>query len=156
MNWLIGEKMFTYFYNKFRPVDCKQFIKLSVKILLLTQFWLLQAIRSTLVHYYITIENLGVLQVYFCMIVCETRHHAQADITFRALVLCSCSHAARWTNTAADWVGFCWPVLAAVESYYVWCSRTWLRTWGKKDYRMNEYIKLDARSWCNEFHTCCS
>jgi hypothetical protein len=72
-----------------------QFIKLSVKILLLIQFWLLQAIRSTLDHYYITIENLGVLQVYFCKIVRETWHHAQADITFRALVLCSCSHAAR-------------------------------------------------------------
>ena len=22
MNWLIWEKMFTYFYNKFRPVNC--------------------------------------------------------------------------------------------------------------------------------------
>jgi hypothetical protein len=70
------------------------FIQLRVQILLLTQFWLLQTIRSTLDHYYITIENLGVLQVYFCMVVRETRHHAQADITFRALVRCSFSHAA--------------------------------------------------------------
>ena len=27
MNWLIQEKMFTYFYNKFRPVNCMYYIK---------------------------------------------------------------------------------------------------------------------------------
>jgi hypothetical protein len=125
MNWLIREKMFTYFYNKFRPVNCVHFIKLSVKILLLTQFWLLQTIRGNLDHYSITIEKFGVLQVYFSVVVRETRHHAQADITFRALIRCSLSHATRWTNTAAECVGFCWPVLAAVESHNVCCSRTW-------------------------------
>ena len=25
MNWLIREKMFTYFYNKFRPVNCMHY-----------------------------------------------------------------------------------------------------------------------------------
>jgi len=27
MNWLIQEKMFTYFYNKFRPVNHMYYIK---------------------------------------------------------------------------------------------------------------------------------
>jgi hypothetical protein len=40
-------------------------------------------------HYSITIQNFGVLQINFSVIVRETRHHAQADITFHALVLCS-------------------------------------------------------------------
>jgi hypothetical protein len=70
------------------------YIKLSVKILLLTQFWLLQMIRGTLDHYSITAEKFGVLQVNFSVIVHETRHHAQADITFRAHIRCSLSHAA--------------------------------------------------------------
>jgi hypothetical protein len=34
MNCLIREKMFTYFYNKFRPVNCMHYIKSSVNILL--------------------------------------------------------------------------------------------------------------------------
>jgi len=36
MNWLIWEKMFTYFYNKFRPVNHISYIKCGVNILLLT------------------------------------------------------------------------------------------------------------------------
>jgi hypothetical protein len=35
MNFLIREKMFKYFYNKFRPVNCMHYIKSSVNILLL-------------------------------------------------------------------------------------------------------------------------
>jgi len=30
MNWLIREKMFTYFYNKFRPVNCMHYINCGV------------------------------------------------------------------------------------------------------------------------------
>ena len=30
MNWLNQEKMFTYFYNKFRPVKCMHYIKCGV------------------------------------------------------------------------------------------------------------------------------
>jgi len=30
MNWLIREKMFTYFYNKFRPVNHMHYIKCGV------------------------------------------------------------------------------------------------------------------------------
>jgi len=36
MNWLIQEKMFTYFYNTFRPVNCTHYIKCGVNGLLLT------------------------------------------------------------------------------------------------------------------------
>jgi len=35
-NWLICKKMFTYFYNKFRPVNCMRYIKCGVNISLLT------------------------------------------------------------------------------------------------------------------------
>ena len=30
MNWLIREKMFIYFYNKFRPVNCMNYTKCGV------------------------------------------------------------------------------------------------------------------------------
>jgi len=30
MNWLIWEKIFTYFYNKFRPVDRTHYVKCGV------------------------------------------------------------------------------------------------------------------------------
>ena len=36
MNWLIQEKMFTYFYNKFRPLNCMHNIKCDVNSSLLT------------------------------------------------------------------------------------------------------------------------
>jgi len=40
MNWLIQEKMFTYFYNKFRPANQMRYIEYGVNSSLLTQFWL--------------------------------------------------------------------------------------------------------------------
>jgi len=36
MNWLIREKMLTYFYNKFRPVNRMHYIKCGVHSSLLT------------------------------------------------------------------------------------------------------------------------
>jgi len=36
MNWIIREKIFTYCYNKFRPVNHMHYIKCSVNSLLLT------------------------------------------------------------------------------------------------------------------------
>jgi len=36
MNWFIREKIFTYFYNKFRPVNRMYYVKCSVISLLLT------------------------------------------------------------------------------------------------------------------------
>ena len=41
MNWFIWEKMFTYCYNKFWPVNHMHYIKCDVNISLLTYFWLL-------------------------------------------------------------------------------------------------------------------
>jgi hypothetical protein len=32
MNWLIWEEIFTYFYNKIRPVNCTHYMKFSVNI----------------------------------------------------------------------------------------------------------------------------
>jgi len=32
MNWLIWEKMFTYFYNKFRPMNRMHYIKFGVNV----------------------------------------------------------------------------------------------------------------------------
>ena len=100
--------MFTYFYNKFRPVNCMHYIKSSVNILLLAYFCLLQTIRGTLDHYSITIDNFGVLHVHFCVKVRETRHHAQAEITFGALICGSpsdgCCH---YTNFLLPMAGPC-------------------------------------------------
>ena len=36
MNWLIWEKMFTYFYNKFRPVNRMHYIKCGANSSLLS------------------------------------------------------------------------------------------------------------------------
>jgi len=36
MNWLIRKKMFTYFYNKFRPLNRMHYIKRGVNSSLLT------------------------------------------------------------------------------------------------------------------------
>jgi len=78
MNWLIGEKMFTSFYNKFRLVNHMHYIKCCVNSSLLTEFWLLQNVCGTSDHCFITthsIHNWGDLQIYFGVIICKTRHH---------------------------------------------------------------------------------
>jgi hypothetical protein len=70
MNWLIQEKIFTYFYNKFRPVNCTHYIKCGINSSLLTSFWLLQ-VCGTLDHCFImthSIHNLGDLQIHFSVI----------------------------------------------------------------------------------------
>jgi len=36
MNWLIQEKIFTYFYNKFRPANRMHYIKFDVNSAFLT------------------------------------------------------------------------------------------------------------------------
>jgi len=56
-------------------------------------------------HCFITthsIYNEGDLQIYFCVIFLETRHQAQAHITFGALIECVLSLAARRTQTASE------------------------------------------------------
>ena len=53
MNWLIQEKIFTHFYNKFRPVNRMHYIKCGVNSSLLTKFWLLHKVCGTLDHCFI-------------------------------------------------------------------------------------------------------
>ena len=50
--------MFTYCYNKFRPVNRVHYIKCSVNSLLPTQFWLLQ-VCGNLDHYFITTHTIN-------------------------------------------------------------------------------------------------
>jgi len=62
-----------------------------------------------------TIHKESDLQIYFCVIFLETRHHAQAHITSSAFIQCALSLAARRTQAAAElgW-RFRWPVLVIV------------------------------------------
>jgi hypothetical protein len=103
INWLIWEKMFTYFYNKFRPMNCMHYIKCGVTSSLLTQFWLLQ-VCGTLDYCFIMTHSIhkegDILQIHFCVIFRKTRHHAQAHVT--SGTLCALSLAARRTQTAAQ------------------------------------------------------
>ena len=77
MNWLMWEKMFSYFYNKFMPVNRMHYIKCAVNSSLLTLFWLLQKVCGTLDPCFImthSIHKEGVLQIYFGVIFHKTRH----------------------------------------------------------------------------------
>jgi len=105
MNWLIWEKMFTHFYNKFGPVNCMHYTKCSVNSLLLTSHncgccrrpaasWITILSQCTL-------STMGDdLQICFCGIYCATRHHAQAHAPFGTLTHCALSLATRWTDAA--------------------------------------------------------
>jgi hypothetical protein len=103
MNWLIWKEMFTYFYNKFRPVNRMHYIKCGVNSSFVTQFWLLRKVCGTLDHYFITQHSIhkegDILQIYLCVIFHETRHHAQAHVTSGALIHRALSLAARRTLT---------------------------------------------------------
>jgi len=98
--------MFIYFYNKFRPVNRMHYMKCGVNSSLLTQFWLLQKVCGTMNHCFIITHSIhkegDTIQIYFCVIFHETRHHAQAHVTSGALTHCALSLAARRTQTAAQ------------------------------------------------------
>ena len=91
--------MFTYFYNKFRPVNRVHYVKCGVNSSLLKYFWLLQTVCGTLDHCFIrthSIHNEGaILQIYFGVIFRKTTHHAQAHIASGTLIYCALSLAAR-------------------------------------------------------------
>jgi len=90
--------MFTYFYNKFRPVNSMHCIKCGIRSSLLTYFWLLQKVCVTLDPCLITTHNIhngGDLQIYCGVIFHETRLHAHAHITSVALIHCVLSLAVR-------------------------------------------------------------
>jgi hypothetical protein len=104
MDWLIREKIFTCFYNIFRPLNRMHYVKCGVNSSLLTKLWLLQKVCDTLNHCFITTHSIhkegDILQIYFCVIFRETRHHAQAHVTYGAL--CALSVAAKRAETAAQ------------------------------------------------------
>ena len=88
-NWLMWKKMFTYFYNKVRPVNHMHYIKCAVNSSLVTLLWLLQKVCGTLDHCFImahSIHKEGDSQIYFCVIFCETRHHAQDHVISGTLI----------------------------------------------------------------------
>jgi len=72
--------------------------------------------------------NKTALQICFCVVIGETRHHAQTHITFGTFFYSGLSLAPLWTNVATDIVFvFCWPMLimAAVQPDNICCCRTW-------------------------------
>jgi hypothetical protein len=89
MIWLIREKMFAYFYNKFRPLNRMYFIKFGVNCSLRTLSLVaaegLWYLGSLFYHDTRYSQKSYILQIYFCVIFRETRHHAQAHITCGAL-----------------------------------------------------------------------
>jgi hypothetical protein len=102
MNWLIREKIFTYFYNKFRPVNSLYYIKCVVnKSLHNSGCCIRSMVHWTTVFFKIhSMHKEGdILQIYFCAIFRETSYHAQ-DVT--SGTLCALSSAASKTQTAAQ------------------------------------------------------
>ena len=95
MIWLMWEKMFSCFYNKFSPVNCMHYIKCAVNSSLLTLLWLLQKVCGALDPCFITTHSIhkeGALQMYFGVIFHETKHHTLAHITSGAFI----HHALFW------------------------------------------------------------
>jgi len=91
MNCLIQEKMFTYFYNKFRPMNRMYYIKSGVNSSLHNSGCLTRSVAPWIT--FIVAQGIhkegDILQIYFRVIFHETRHHAQTHLTFGALCLFS-------------------------------------------------------------------
>jgi len=114
MNWLMWKKMFSCFYNKFRPVNLMHYIKCAVNSSILTLLWLLQKGCGTLDPCFITTHSIHkecALQMYFGVIFHETKHNALAHITSGAFIHCAFSLAAR----SHDFTGVCllWRLLSS-------------------------------------------
>jgi len=119
MNWLMWEKMFSCFYNKFRLVNCMHYIKCAVNSSLLTLLWLLQKGCGTLDHCFITTHSIhkeGALQMYFGVIFHKTKHHTLASSTSGAFIRCALSLAA-WST---QWQCIC------VDDFTGQCLLWWL------------------------------
>jgi hypothetical protein len=104
MYWLIQEKLFTYFYNTFRPVNHMHYITCGVH----------SHFCSTLDHCFImtnSIHSWGDLQIHFSVIFGESRHHAQSHLTSGAPIHSSLSLATeqhrRQCSTVHDFAGQC-------------------------------------------------
>jgi len=117
MNWLIRKKIFAYFYNKLRPVNCMRYIKCDVNSSLHNSGGCIRSVAPwiTVLSRHSIHEEGDILQIYFCLMICETRHHTQAYV--RCGALCALSLAARRTQMAEHmgwW--FCWPVFVLATS----------------------------------------
>ena len=98
MNWLMWNKIFSCFYNLFRPVNCMHYIKCAVNSSLPTLLWLLQKVCGTLDPCFITTHGIhkeGALQMYFGVIFHETKHNVLAHFTSGAFIRCALSWAVR-------------------------------------------------------------
>jgi len=104
MNWLSWERLFTYFYNKFRPVNHIHYIKCGVNSSLHNSGCCIRSVAPwiTVLSRHSIHKDGAILQIYFCVIFRQTRHHSQAHIT--SVALCALSLAARRTHSSA--VGF--------------------------------------------------
>jgi len=69
------------------------------------------ALWITILSQHTLLTILSGLQIHFCVIFRETRHHAQAYVTLGTLADHGLSLATRWTKTAVELHGFRWPVL---------------------------------------------
>ena len=114
-------------YNKFRPVNRMYYIKCGVNshyshnsgcYVRSVIPWVTVLSRHS-IH-----KDGDILQIYFCVIFRETRHHAQAHVTSRTL--CALFLAARRTRTAAHWGSlaivcygdFCWGLLLLLLLFF--------------------------------------
>jgi len=69
------------------------------------------ALWITVLSQHTLLTILNGLQIHFCVIFRETRHHAQAYVTLGALVDRGLSLAARWTRrqrSCVDFASQCW------------------------------------------------
>ena len=71
MNWLIWDKMFTYFYNKFRPLNHMYYIKCGVKSSLPNSGCCIRSVApwiTVLSRHTVFTKEGDILQIYFCAI----------------------------------------------------------------------------------------
>jgi len=123
MHWLIQEKIFAYFYNRFRPVNRMYIIKCAVNISLHNSGCCIRSVAPWIS--FITTHSIhkegDVLQIYFCVTFHETRHHTQAHVTSDTLYT-ALSLAARRTQTANQWVDFAGQCLLwLLQLRFHWC-----------------------------------
>ena len=129
MNWLIGGKMFTYFYNKFRPVNRVHFINCGVNCSLhisgccwSVAHWITVFTRYTL----FTMRVIYKFTLVWYSSKPDTTHRPTSHLAH--IINSALSLATRRTLTAAE---FGWwfrrPVLvmATLESQNIFCTWTW-------------------------------
>ena len=130
MNWLMWEKMFSYFYNKFMPVNRMHYIKCAVNSSLLTLFWLLQKVCGTLDPCFIMTHSIHKEGVYkFTLVWYSTKQGTLNRPTSHLVHLCTVPLLWLWQTEMAVHLGwwFRWPLFVMVTLKYQnsFCSHTW-------------------------------